>query len=119
MQRGVDSYLLGKIALAVAKTVNFDERELAPSTRLTEDLALSRLDRFELALRLEEILDIDLSNETIEGFETVGDIARTLSARFFQDVSGADVDGAKPAVQQPIRPWWRATRKAAQIAEAG
>ena len=118
MQRGVDSCLLGKIATAVVKTCNFDGREVAPSTGLAEDLALSRLGCFELALRLEEILDIELSDKTIEGFETVGDIVRTLSARFFQDVSGADIDGAKPAEQQPdVRPWWRATRKA-QLAKA-
>jgi acyl carrier protein len=47
---------------------------LLPSTRLVDDLAMSRLSRWKLIVALEELFDCEFPNEIVLRFTTLGDI---------------------------------------------
>jgi acyl carrier protein len=65
-----------KVLQAVEQTVYIDGHTLTPATRITKDLKIGRFGRLKLALYLEETFDVELPDEAVERFETVGDIAQ-------------------------------------------
>jgi acyl carrier protein len=73
-----------KVILAVEQTVYTDGASLSAASRLADDLRLGRFGRIRLALYLEETFDLEISDEAVEQFDTVGDIVRYLSRRSFQ-----------------------------------
>lgn len=86
MQSAVDNYLLEKIIAAVGRTMRVEPSALSRSTRLVDDLSLSGLARLRLALQLEDLFDMELQNDTVERFQTLGDIVNYFSFRYFRDV---------------------------------
>ena len=86
MQTALDRSVLDGVILAVERTTYVGDREVSSETRLACDLALGRFRRLKLAIYLEEIFDIELSDEALERFVTVADIVKHISVRYFQDV---------------------------------
>jgi acyl carrier protein len=86
MQTAFNSSVFGKVALAVARTVRAETPGLSRSTRLADDLALSRLGRITLAMSLEDIFDVELENDVVERFFDIGDIVSHFSDRYFRDI---------------------------------
>jgi acyl carrier protein len=78
-----------KVVVAVEQTVDVKGTTLSPASRLADDLRLGRFGRIRLALYLEETFDVELPDEAIERFDTVGDIVRYMSRWSFEsaDVS--------------------------------
>ena len=74
-----------KVVLAVEQTVYVAGRALAPDTRLVEDLKLGRFGRIRLALYLEETFDVEISDDAVAYFDTVGDVAQYMSRWTLQD----------------------------------
>ncbi|MEA2792448.1 MAG: hypothetical protein QOG73_4854 [Acetobacteraceae bacterium] len=68
-----------KVVLAVEQTVYLDGQTVSPATRLDDDLQLRRFDRIRLAMYLEEIFDVEFSDDAVECFGTVGDIASYMN----------------------------------------
>jgi acyl carrier protein len=68
-----------RIVLAVEQTTYVDGRTVSYATRLNDDLQLRRLDRIRLAMYLEEAFDVEIPDEAVERFDTVGDIANYVS----------------------------------------
>jgi acyl carrier protein len=68
-----------KVVLAVQQTVYIDRQGLAPTTRIADDLGVGRFGRIKLALYLEETFDVEIPDEVVGRFDTVGDIVRYLS----------------------------------------
>ena len=68
-----------KVALAVRQSVYIDQHGLTPKTRIASDLGVGRFGRIKLALYLEETFDIEIPDDVVGRFDTVGDIVRYLS----------------------------------------
>ncbi len=86
MQSAFNSSVFDRVALAVEKTVHVKTPSLSHSTRLVDDLALSRLGRLKLAMSLEEVFDVELEDDVIEQFGNIGDIVSHFSYRYFRDI---------------------------------
>jgi hypothetical protein len=50
-------------------------------------LALGRFGRLRLGVCLEEVFDVELSNEVVARFVTVSDVVSYFSRRYFRDFS--------------------------------
>lgn len=70
--------VFGKVLQAVEQTVYIDGHILTPATRISKDLSIGRLGRLRLALYLEETFDVELQDEAVARFETVGDIVQYM-----------------------------------------
>ncbi len=68
-----------KVALAVRQTVSIEQHGLTPRTRIAGDLGVGRFGRIKLALYLEETFDVEIPDDVVGRFDTVGDIVRYLS----------------------------------------
>ena len=86
MQYALDSFVFDKVVLAVGKTMRVEPSSLSRSTRLADDLSLGGFARLRLALCLEDLFDMELQNDTVERFQTLGDIVNYFSFRYFRDV---------------------------------
>jgi len=85
MQSAFNSSVFDKVALAVKQAVYIEVPGLSGATRLVDDLALGRLGRLKLAIRLEEVFNIEFQDDVVERFGTLGDIVTYLSRRYFRD----------------------------------
>ncbi len=85
MQSAVDRLVFEKVSHALRQVVRADLANLSPSTRINDDLALSRFGRLRLAICLEETFDVELEDDEVEGFAVVGDIVGHISTRYFRD----------------------------------
>ena len=81
-----------KVIIAVEQTLYVEGRSLSAETRLVDDLRLGKFGRIRLAIYLEETFDVEISDDAVECFDTVGDIARYMSR---WTVGSADL-GARP-----------------------
>lgn len=86
MQTALDRSVLNGVILAVERTTYVGDREVSLETRLACDLALGGFGRLKLAIYLEEIFDIEFSDEALGRFVTVADIMKHISRRYFRDV---------------------------------
>src|SRR5271166_1996472 len=68
-----------KVVLAVKQTVYIGGKSLTPTSRLVDDLRLGRFARLKLALYLEETFEVEIPDEAVAHFDTVGDIVRYMS----------------------------------------
>jgi acyl carrier protein len=74
-----------KVASAVEQTVYIEPDTLTPDSRLIADLRLGKFGRIRLALHLEETFDIEISDEAVDRFDTVGDIVHYMSRWWLED----------------------------------
>jgi acyl carrier protein len=68
-----------KVVLAVEQTVYIGDEGITPTSRLVDDLRLGRFARLKLALYLEETFEVEIPDEAVAHFDTVGDIVRYMS----------------------------------------
>ena len=68
-----------KVVLAVEQTVYIGGKGITPTSRLVDDLRLGRFARLKLALYLEETFEVEIPDEAVAHFDTVGDIVRYMS----------------------------------------
>lgn len=92
MQSAFDSFVFDRVALAIGKTVRIEPSGLSRATRLADDLSLGGFGRLKLAVCLEDLFDIELPNDTVERFQTLGDIVSYFSFRYFRDVEMAPLE---------------------------
>ncbi len=85
MQVAFNSSVLDRVILAIEQATYIGDRRVALETRLVCDLALGGFGRLKLALYVEEIFDIELSDDVVEQFVTVADIVRYVGGHYFQD----------------------------------
>jgi acyl carrier protein len=72
---GVD---FDKVISAIEETVYLDGRTVCCDTRLNHDLQLRPFDRIRLAMYLEETFDMEIPDDDVQRFDTVGDIANYI-----------------------------------------
>jgi acyl carrier protein len=88
-----DTQILELITAELSRLSDRADGPVTPETRLREELGLNSLDAVDLALELEDELDIELPDEELAKFQTVGDVARAV--RRLLDAGGA----AQPAAE--------------------
>lgn len=81
MQYSPDNAVFEKVVLAVEQTVYTTGASLSPASRLADDLRLGRFGRIRLVLYLEEAFDVEIPDEAVDRFDTVGDIVHYVSRR--------------------------------------
>ncbi len=86
MQISLDHLVLDKVISAIERTIRIGQRKVTLDTKLTPDLALSGFGKLKLAIFLEEIFDVELSNERVEQFATVFDIVKYIGVHCSRDV---------------------------------
>ncbi len=86
MQAALGDFVFDKVVLAFERATYIGDRKVALETRLVCDLTLGWFGRLKLAIYLEEIFDIEISNEVLEQFATVADIIKHIGRHYFQDV---------------------------------
>jgi acyl carrier protein len=85
MTSAFDGHVLNRVMRAIEKVTQVHPANITSGTRLTEDLALGRFGRLRLAICLEEVFDLELPNEVVARFVTVGDVVGYFSGRYFRD----------------------------------
>jgi acyl carrier protein len=86
MELALNSSALDGVVLAIEQTTYIEEFGITWGTRLADDLHLGRLGRAKLALSLEEVFDIELPDEALKRFSTVGDIVDYLNRYYLHEV---------------------------------
>ena len=66
--------LEGRIRTLVADHLGVDIEEVTPDASILDDLGADSLDVVELVMSLEDVFDIEVSDEEFEGIRTIGDI---------------------------------------------
>ncbi len=91
MQFSSDNAVFEKVVSAIEQTISVTGASLSPASRLTDDLRLGRFGRIRLALYLEEIFDVEIPDEAVDRFDTVGDIVSYVS-RWCADTTDLTAD---------------------------
>ena len=60
-----------------------DETMITPSFRLVEDLGVDSVDLFEVVVACEEKFNIDIPNDAVMEFVTVGDAVEYIKAKLY------------------------------------
>ena len=63
-----------QVIAALGEYLKKDERKLAPTLSLREDLGLDSLAIIELLYRIEEVFNLSIPDEDLEKLQTVGDV---------------------------------------------
>ncbi|HSE18445.1 MAG TPA: acyl carrier protein [Pyrinomonadaceae bacterium] len=71
----------------VVDILRVDRTNLGPATHLMKDLGADSLDALDVALRIEKVFAIQIPDDSIKNFLTIGDIVRGISE--YKGVSGA------------------------------
>lgn len=56
-----------------------DEKEITVKSRLREELGVDSIDMVELLITMEEVFDIEVSDNIAETIRTVGDVVHTVT----------------------------------------
>jgi len=73
-----EQQILELITAELAKLSDDDSGPITAETRLREDLGLNSLDAVDLALELEDELDIEVPDEQLATFQKVGDVVSAV-----------------------------------------
>lgn len=63
-----------KLASIIAEVMNIDVRDMDANTSFLDDLGADSLDLFQILIRIEEELQIEINPEEAEKVRTVGDV---------------------------------------------
>ncbi|MBV8523242.1 MAG: hypothetical protein JOY71_14145 [Acetobacteraceae bacterium] len=86
MELALNSSVLDRVVLAIEQTTCNEEFGITSATRLADDLHLGRFGRAKLALSLEEVCEIELPDQVLKRFSTIGDIVEYLNRYYLPDV---------------------------------
>jgi acyl carrier protein len=84
--------MFDKVVQAVEQTVYVGGMSVTPASRLVDDLRLGRFARIKLALYLEETFEVEIPDETVAHFHTIGDIVRYMSRCSLKSLDFLDYD---------------------------
>lgn len=68
-----------KIKALLVEELSINEADIKPEAELVNDLGINSLELADLVLQCEEKFDIEISDEEIHKFVTVGDVADYLA----------------------------------------
>lgn len=67
-----------KVRAILAAQLDIDEDKITASTHIADDLGADSLDVVELMMSVEEEFGITIAEEEVQGFKTVGDVAKFI-----------------------------------------
>ncbi len=67
-----------KIKEIISEQFSIDEDKITENTILLEDLDADSLDLIDLAMSLEDAFEVEVPDEELENFKTVGDIVKYI-----------------------------------------
>lgn len=67
-----------KVRSILAAQLDIDEDKITENTDIAEDLGADSLDIVELMMSVEEELGITIDEDKVQGFKTVGDVAKFI-----------------------------------------
>lgn len=72
-----------EVILRLAEAIEMEDQldKIEAGSRLQEDLGLDSLQSVNLVLELENVFDIEIDDEEIEGLATVDDVVRLVEAK--------------------------------------
>lgn len=70
--------LFEQIREIICKQLELNENDVTMDTSLRDDLGADSLDLVDLAISLEDEFEVEVSDNVIEKFDTVGDIVRFI-----------------------------------------
>jgi len=82
-----ESSILARVTAAIQHTTFLQDDQITPHSRFDEDLDLDRLEVMEVMIHIEDVFDTEFPAEAILQFESVPDVVRYLSRRFFPDAA--------------------------------
>jgi acyl carrier protein len=82
-----ESSILARVTAAIQHTTFMHDDGITPQSRFDEDLGLDRLEVMEVMIHIEDVFDTEFPTEAIVQFESVPDVVRYLSRRFFPDAA--------------------------------
>ena len=68
-----------KVKAIIVEQLGVDEAEVNPEAKFVDDLGADSLDTVELVMALEEEFKLEISDESAEKIQTVGDAVRYIS----------------------------------------
>ena len=68
-----------KVRGIIAEKLSIDKEQITLESDFIDDLDIDSLDLGELVMNLEEELDMEISDEDIEKFKTVGDVVSYIN----------------------------------------
>jgi len=75
------SRIAEKIHQALARHLRIERERIRPGSLLREDLGLDSADTIELVFKLEDLFHIQIPDDDLEKFKTVGDLTAYLAAK--------------------------------------
>ena len=75
------SDLEARVRSLVAEQLGVDISEVIPGANILDDLGADSLDVVELVMSLEDMFDIEVPDEVVEGMRTIGDIEQYVVAQ--------------------------------------
>ncbi|MFA5657820.1 MAG: acyl carrier protein [Oscillospiraceae bacterium] len=67
-----------KVRAIIVDQLDVDEDKVKVEASITDDLGADSLDAVDLVMSLEEEFDIEIPDEQVENFKTVGDIVKFI-----------------------------------------
>ncbi len=71
--------LEARVRALVAEQLGIDIAEVSPNANILDDLGADSLDVVELVMSLEDIFDIEVPDEEVEGMRTIADIQQFVA----------------------------------------
>ena len=69
-----------RIKDVLVSKLQLNENEITPDSELVNDLGINSLELADLVMECEEEFDIEIDDNSIRGFVTVGDVAKDLES---------------------------------------
>lgn len=70
--------ILKQLTDIMKQVFNFKDDEIVPTAHLVDDLDLDSIDAIDLAVRLEEVLGLQLKEDELKAIRTVQDVVDTV-----------------------------------------
>jgi acyl carrier protein len=77
-RNGGCSMVFKKVRAIIVDQLDVDEDKVKVEASITDDLGADSLDAVDLVMSLEEEFDIEIPDEQVENFKTVGDIVKFI-----------------------------------------
>ena len=75
-----EDVVLSKVINIISTTCEIDKKDIKENSNLLTDLELESLDVVDLIVAFEKEFNLEIKDQDIKGFQTVGDIANYLKS---------------------------------------
>lgn len=82
---------LEKVREIISEQLEIDGEDITADTAIQDDLGADSLDAVDLVMNLEEAFDIEIAEEALDGFKTVGDVVRFIDENLPEDEEDEDL----------------------------